>query len=129
MKRLPLIALAALTACGTPQEQCITRATSDARIVSTLIAETKANLARGYRLHTIVVLEREWADCTPPATAENPSPQQDMCLIDVPAEVTRPVAIDLNAEAAKLASLQAKQAAQAREAEAAIAECKALHPQ
>lgn len=129
MKPLPLIALALLTACATPQEQCIAGASRDARIVNELIKQTEANLARGYALETVVALEKDWVDCSPPPTAENPAPEPDMCLMDVPVEKTRPVAIDLNAEAAKLSSLRQQQAKFAAEAEAVVAQCRALYPE
>jgi hypothetical protein len=45
MKRA-LLSLLLLTACGTPQEQCINSVTRDMRVVDRLIAETEANLAR-----------------------------------------------------------------------------------
>ena len=44
---LPLVLLAA---CATPREQCISQATKDARIQSSLINEVRANIARGYAL-------------------------------------------------------------------------------
>lgn len=129
MKRLTVIAFAALSACATPQEQCISAASRDARIVGELIKEVEANLARGYALETTLVLEKDWVDCTPPPTAENPTPEPDMCLVDVPVERTRPVAIDLNAEAAKLASLRQQQSRMLAGAEAVVAECRALYPE
>ena len=59
MKRLTFLALAALAACGTPQEQCINRNTRDLRTVDRLIAEAEGNLQRGYAYETITVYEPE----------------------------------------------------------------------
>ena len=52
-----------------------------------------------------------------------------MCLDDVDETIQRPQAIDLNAEAAKLASLKAKRAAQAKAAAPSIKACKAQYPE
>ena len=48
MKRLILAPLLLLTACGTPQEQCISANTRDLQVVDRLIRDSEANLARGY---------------------------------------------------------------------------------
>ena len=129
MKRLMLLPVLFLAACGTPQEQCIAGSTRDARVVNDLIRETEANLARGYALETGIEMKPDWIDCTPTPTPENPTPPKDMCFEDVPTEVTRPVAIDLNAEQAKLASLREKQASQAVQAQAIITECRIRYPE
>lgn len=129
MNRLPLVALLLLTACGTPQEQCIAGSTRDARVVNQLIVETEANLARGYALEEAIEMEPDWVDCTPLPTEEKPKPKKKMCFVEVPTEVTRPVAIDLNAERAKLASLRERQSAQAAQTAAIVAECQARYPE
>ena len=122
-------ALLALVACGTPQEQCIGAVTRDLRVVEGLITETQGNLARGYAFARVVETRPRFVDCTPKPTTETPNPRPRQCLEDVSETVTRPVAIDLNAEAAKLASLQTKRAQQASAATAAIAACQRQYPQ
>jgi hypothetical protein len=74
MKRLAFLTLATLTACGTPQEQCISRNTRDLRTVDRLIAESEGNLARGYAFETVTVYEDYWTYCErlPPAEASPP---------------------------------------------------------
>lgn len=129
MKRFLLAPLLILTACGTPQEQCIGGATRDIRVVDRLISETEANLARGYGYEEVTVFMPEWVDCTPHPTAANPNPPPQMCFEDVPQTSRKAVALDLNAEAAKLKSLKAKHAQQAKAAEAAIRQCKAQYPE
>ncbi len=129
MKRLTLVSLLLLTACGTPQERCINASTRDARIVARLITETEANIARGYALETGIEMRPDWVDCTPLPTEDNPNPRSDMCFEQVPTEVRRPVAIDLNSEKAKLASLRQTQASQAAQTQAIVAECKARYPE
>lgn len=129
MKRLLLAPLLLLVACGTPQEQCISANTRDLRVVERLIRETEGNLARGYGYVTVTEYEADWVDCTPDPTEENPNPTQQLCFDRVPVTVRKEVALDLNAEAAKLESLQAKRATLSRAAESLIAQCKAKYPE
>ena len=129
MKRFLLAPLLILAACGTPQEQCIGAATRDMRVVDRLIRETEANIARGYGYEEVTVFVPEWVDCTPRPTTANPAPPPQMCFDDVPQTSRKAVALDLNAEAAKLKSLKAKRAQQAKAAEAAIRQCKAQYPE
>lgn len=129
MKRLILTPLLLLAACGTPQEQCISANTRDLRVVERLIRETEGNLARGYGYETVTEYETDWIDCTPAPTEANPMPTHEMCFERVPVSVRKEVALDLNAEAAKLESLQAKHAALSRAAESVIAQCRAKYPE
>ena len=130
MKRLALVGLLGLLAsCGTPQEQCINGATRDLRVVDDLIAETEANLARGYAYEYVTIYRTRFVDCTPIATPTNPSPRPRDCVESEPETARRAVAIDLNVEAAKLASLRAKRSEQSRQALPVIDECKRVHPE
>lgn len=130
MKRLTFLALVTLSACGTPQEQCISRNTRDLRTVDRLIEETQGNLARGYAYETITTYEDYWTPCPVPVPVEGqPVPKPRMCMDERPVTEQRPKAIDLNAEARKLASLQEKRKSLAREAERVIAACKAQYPE
>lgn len=122
-------ALLALAACGTPQEQCINSVTRDMQVVDKLIHETQGNIARGYAYTNVVETVPQFVDCTPEPTVNDPRPAPRKCLMDVPQTFSKPVAIDLAAEEAKLAGLQTKRAAQARAAEASIAACKDRYPQ
>ena len=121
--------LALLAACGTPQENCINAATRDMRVVDGLIAETEGNLARGYAYKEVTTFSQQFQDCTPRPTVANPDPAPVQCLVQVPVTSREPMAIDLGAESAKLASLQAKRSAQSKAAEPAIAQCRAVHPE
>ena len=130
MKRLTFLALAGLAACGTPQEQCISRNTRDLRSVDRLIAETEGNLDRGYAFETITVYEDYWTACPVHAPVEGqPAPKPRMCLDERPVTEQRPKAIDLNEEARKLDSLKAKRNQLARQAEKVIAACKVQYPE
>ena len=130
MKRLTFLALAALAACGTPQEQCISRNTRDLRTVDRLINESEVNLKRGYAYETITVYEDYWRSCPGPRAApgEPPSPPR-MCLDRRPELEQRPKAIDLNEEARKLASLKERRKSLALQAQKVIAACKAQYPE
>jgi hypothetical protein len=116
MKRLMLLPVLFLSACGTPQEQCISANTRDLQVVDRLIRETEGNLARGYGFE-------------PRPTDAVPEPELEMCFEQVPVTVRKEVALDLEAEAAKLNSLEAKRKGLAKAAESVIAQCKAKHPE
>ncbi len=124
-----LSALALLAACATPQERCINSVTRDMKTVAALIAQTEGNLQRGFALERETVYRTEFEDCTARPTPTDPTPTPRMCPVQVPLTTTRPVAIDLTAENAKLTSLQQKYAQQQAVAQDAIAQCRALHPE
>lgn len=132
MKRVLLLCLAsvlALAACGTPQEQCISAATRDLRVLEGLIKETEANLTRGYALEQREVTRKILVDCTPRPTAKQPKPKARSCWADQVDTVTKPVAIDLNAEQRKLASMRAKRQQLMTRAETSVAQCRAAYPE
>lgn len=127
MKRLAFLALLTVCACGTPQEQCISRNTRDLRTVDRLIAEAEGNLARGYAYETVTVYEDYWTSCPLSAAVEGQSARTYPCLDERPVTEKRPKAIDLTEEARKLQSLREKRKALARQAEKVIAACKAQY--
>lgn len=134
-QRLLLLLPLALSACGTPQERCINGVTRDLRIVTSLIEETQLNLARGYSMEDYTVIQTRWVPCGPPViiTQANGTQQMvqpaPMCLDDYEDTVQRPRAIDPVAERNKLKGLQERQRALTKQAEPAVAQCRALHPQ
>ena len=129
MQRILLPALLILSACGTPQQNCISGVTRDMRVVDRLIAETEANLQRGYAMEERVISRTVWVRCEPQVRPDQPIPGPQMCLDDIDDVVRTPRAIDLNVEAAKLASLKEKRAAQAKAASPAINACRAQYPE
>jgi len=130
MKRIALPVLAFLTACGTPQEQCISYNTRDLRVVDRLIAEVEGNLDRGYAIETVTITREYWTLCHPgPGVEGEPARSPERCLVDRDYDVERPKAIDLAAEAQKLEGLRQKRAELARNAQAVIAECQAKYPE
>lgn len=137
MRRLiALIALSLLAACATPQQRCIAEATQDLRVVDRLIAETEATLARGYALEQERSSRLTWTTCTrrvprhaPDGTRLPDEIVSYMCMENVPVTVTRPRAVDLDAERKKLATLKRKRTELARAAVAATAQCRATYPE
>jgi hypothetical protein len=130
MKRLSVLALAALAACGTPQEQCISRSTRDLRTVDRLIVETQGNLQRGYALETVTRWEEYWDTCLDRVVVNGQvSIQPRTCRRERSYTEQRPKAIDLKAEAQKLEGLQSKRTELARTAAPLIAQCKVDFPE
>ncbi len=129
MPRRLLIALALLTACGTPQEQCIAAGTRDIRVLDRLIAESQANLERGYGYENVTISTPRWVQCGLRPGKEGEAPKPQLCLEDYAQTVRRPAAIDLKAEAQNLDAMQAKRAALAKSAQTLIAECRAKFPE
>ncbi len=121
---LPLVALAA---CATPRESCINNVTRESRVLESLISETRGNLSRGY------ALEEEQRVRTLRRTCEGQTESGEefsyRCDRTRTIETTRPVAIDLDAERAKLASLEQRQAQNRENVDQAIAQCIAAYPE
>jgi hypothetical protein len=126
---LVLPALLALTACGTPQEQCINSVAGNLHTIDGLILQTQGNLQRGFGYTQEVRSIPRYEDCTPRATSSNPNPRGEMCLVDSVQTFQRPVAIDLAAEQKKLDQLVAKRAQIARQVAPAVAACQAQYPE
>lgn len=122
-----------LAACGTPQEQCILRETRDLRTLDRLIAETEANIERGYALVEVQTVDLVPDICyrrgkrNPDGTYGRPVPFS--CFSRELDTELRPRAIDLNVERAKLASMREKRISLARQAEASAAQCRVLYPE
>jgi hypothetical protein len=123
-----------LAGCGTPQERCISSVTRDLRVVDRLIAESEADLARGYAYVSETVFVPVWGYCTGPVLVrprDGSAPvlvPGQMCWDDRPQTVRRPVAIDPAAEKRKLAGLQDQRKKLIARAEPAIAQCRASYP-
>jgi hypothetical protein len=138
--RLIVLLLAApllLAACATPREACINAATRDLRVLDRLIAETEANIARGYAIDRVQIIEPRWVLCPGPRRiVTRPDGSQVLiddgfrhCWRDVTVTTERPRAIEIAAERRILASTRNERARIARETERAIAECRARFPE
>jgi hypothetical protein len=124
MRLAMLLALCALASCATSREACLRAATAELATLDRLIAETEANLARGYAIarepYTTTTLEF----CVGTGRLGGAF---DVGLRYCPDVETRyrdrPVAIDPAAERRKLAQLRARRAAEAERAAARQAAC------
>ena len=120
-----------LSACGTPQEQCVARNTREYRVVSNLLAEVEGNLARGYAWQEREITRTEWRDCPVVVRDRDGNPQwrSRPCLRDVSDTERFRVAIDPAAERRKAENLRQRQAALRSHAEAAIRACREAFPE
>jgi len=123
--RLMLIPALLLAACGTPQEQCIRNATAQTRTLDRLIAQSQANLDRGFAYQTETQSHMSWVFCGPGRPGFGPH----MCFEDDPETVQVPVAIDPAVETRKLNGLLDKRAGLMKQSQAQVAACKATYPQ
>ncbi len=132
-KTATFLILTTLAACGTPQEQCISRNTRDLRTVEKLIAESQGNLDRGYAIDRYEVTVPDWEPCIRyvPGTKEDPTPRpvSTTCRTWDTETRTRPRSIDLAQEAKQLQQLKAKQRELSRQAQSVIAQCRAAYPE
>ena len=128
--RTPILAgmiAVALAACGTPQERCIARESRDLRVLDQLIAETEGTIARGF------ALERESFVITQTFPCQVRGPDNtvvtDLCDTEQVVERTRPVAVNLDDERAKLQSMQTRRAELARSVATRIDACRVAFPE
>lgn len=119
----PLALLPVLAACS-EQQMCISRATYDLRTVQDFVAESRANLARGY-----AIVETEEVEIERYLCEERPDGTRRYCERPVIEKVDKRVAIDLDAERAKLASLVQKEAQLTEKAQRDVAACKVEFPE
>lgn len=124
---LYLIPLMALTACATPRESCINDALREVRVLDGLIAETRANIDRGYALDERQDIRTIRDTCSgKTSTGETFTYRCDRTQTFT---TTVPVAIDLNDERAKLESLLQRQASNRAQSDQDIAQCIAVYPE
>lgn len=124
-----LVLTGLLAACGTPQQQCISRGTRDLQVLDRLIADSRATIARGYAIEEHTTYMPVWRVCGYSGGGKDRPPQPEMCLEDEPRISTRPKAINLNEERAKLASMEAKRRDLDKAAASVVASCRAQYPE
>ncbi|QBX34437.1 hypothetical protein E4191_06720 [Paracoccus liaowanqingii] len=121
----------ALAACGTPQERCIDRNTSEYRTISALLAEVEGNLARGYSWQERQVVRTRFEQCR--RVYRDRNGQQHVstygCWRDYVDSERYRVPIDPAAETRKRDGLEARQAALTRGARAAVSACREAFPE
>ena len=119
-KILGLIALPLLLAgCLSPLERCIAQANRPAVATASAITETQGNIARGYAIHTQTVPYPIMYFCTPPGERSHYCTRQGYRTVETP------VAINIDQERRKLASLRKILTRQKTEAQRATAQCRA----
>lgn len=128
MKRLAtaLLALTLLGACS-ERDMCLSRVNGELRTITRLTEETRANVTRGYAIGTrerLRVRERPCSYTKPDGTVI-----REICTDRETYTDRFPVAIDLNAEQAKLRSLEQRLVQEQRRVAAARAECVATYPE
>ncbi len=122
-----ILPLLVLVACATPREACINDAVRDVRILDALIVQTRGNLARGYALEERQDVRTLRRTCR--GRNEDGSTFIYRCDEVETFTTTVPVAIDLNAEREKLVSLEERQRQNRINADTAVGQCIAIHPE
>lgn len=127
MRRALFILPLLVAACATPREQCINDASRELRVLNSLVSETRANIDRGYALEETQEVRVVQTTCA--GTNEDGSTFTFACEETRTVEREVPVAIDLNAEQAKLDSLLERQSQLRTSTDAAIQQCVRVHPE
>ncbi len=121
MRISAVFSLLVLTACATPEQACIKRATKELAIIDRLIAETEENLARGYAIRQESEPALRLVLCT------SPDDNFHFCTEPGVRIVKSPVAIDPLAERRKLETLRRKRQEALAQARAGIRACRARY--
>ena len=124
---IALPALLVLAACATPREACVAAATREGRVVDALVAQTQGNLNRGFAIEERQEVRVRRATCE--GEAEDGTTFEVSCQKTDTVTVRDAVAIDLTAERAKLESLLERQRQNQINAQSAIQQCIAVHPE
>jgi len=114
-----------LVACASPQQRCLMDATRELRTVDNLIAETEANLARGYAIDRELDQRSRLTFCTGSYGHWGYGAGMSFCTTDDIVYRDRPVAIDPAAEQRKLSLLRDRRARLAPVAQRAVTACRA----
>ena len=122
MRHLKFLALLPIAACATPYEQCVSGAYRELRVMDQLIHTTETNIVRGYAIEKEEYFQVELKECG------ELDGEPVYCKEPVPYTREVPVAIDLEVEAAKLASLKNRREQMARQAGATVDECRIKYP-
>ncbi len=127
MRFVTLALLPLLAACATPREACLASVSKEQRVLETLIVETRGNLNRGYAIETEQRVRKVRSRCR--SKLADGTVVRVRCSDVEVRNVDVPVAVDLNAERAKLASLEERQQQMRSNAESARQQCIATYPE
>lgn len=125
MRPLGLIIPVLLAACASAQQSCIDTVTRDLNVVRSLIADTEATIERGYAIQT----EQRLVSYSTFCVGAHGKVGVTFCDRVQPVTSNTPIAVDLDVERRKLASLKRKEVELDQKAVAMIAQCKAQHPE
>lgn len=127
MRFVTLALLPLVAACATPRESCLASVNSGQRVLNQLIVETRGNINRGYAIEVQQKVREVRTTCE--TTLPDGTEIRTRCNeVDV-RDVDVPVAIDLNAERAKLDSLEERQQQMQSNAQVARQQCIAANPE
>ncbi|SDE51500.1 hypothetical protein SAMN05421538_107120 [Paracoccus isoporae] len=128
---LALLPLAILAGCGTPQERCIRGNTREYRALSRLLAETEANLARGYAWQERDVVRTRITICQRPVRDKDGEIRyvSESCWRDYVDTERYRVPIDPAAERRVRDNLAAKLEVQEARARQVVSQCRAAYPE
>lgn len=129
MRRFAIALLIPLVACSTPREQCEYNATKDLNVVSQLIVETRQNIERGYALEVEVRSRPYFTWCVGDTLDSNGNVMMSWCNRTETYETEKPVAVDIEAEKAKLQSLLKKRQSLKVSTRDALAQCAVTYPE
>lgn len=130
MVYLTIVPLAALAACATPQQRCISNATAEVSNLQNMLAEVNGNLARGYAYQHYEVSTPDWDVC---GFNSFPGPRgrfyggANMCMTSDSETRVRMLPIDPQAEMRKRDNLAARIAALQPQMKANVAACNATY--
>ncbi|WP_386683581.1 hypothetical protein [Loktanella sp. R86503] len=119
--------IALLAACATPQQQCLNTVSEPLRVNAFLIAQTQANLDRGFALDEQQRVSRGFDMCRQRDRDGNVSTH--LCPTTKVRTVNVPQAINMDVERDTLDQLLARQAILEKQASAKANQCRALYPE
>lgn len=134
MNMIRLILLLALPlavgACSTPRDTCLKSASRDIAVVDRLIAETQANLARGYGVKREPYTSTSLNMCYGGGRYRYGAPGIGLsyCATPTTRYRNRPVAIDRAAEQRKLTELRQTRSRLVAETNQRLEQCNRLYP-
>lgn len=123
-----ILILLTLAACATTEQRCVKKASYDLRTVDALIAETEASIARGFTYATEPSpFNGGWGFCTGGGGGRYGGGML-MCTNTANQTVQVPVAVDVDEQKRKLASLKAKRAELQQSTSSAVQACQIAAP-
>lgn len=121
----------ALAACGTPQDRCINRNTSEYRNVSALLADVEGNLSRGYAWEERQIVRSRFTQCDRVIRRNDGTSVLSTygCWRDYVDVERYRVPIDPAAETRKRDALKSRRDSLTASASATVKACRAAYPE